>query len=218
MSRKSEVLVGIVFFIALAILGYFTVIKSDYFDDKEYIFVSVDFKTVEGLTLGSGVQINGVASGKVTAINLIEDGMVRVNLKIFNKFILYDNYRISLKFKSALGGRVVSIYPGKSLLGGRKAEIVEDLSGLKGYASGEVVGLVAEILTENRAEIKETIENLRIFTARLNSKKGTIGKLLNSDKMHKKADKLIDDLREAVEDAREQAPVTSFIRAALTAF
>ena len=218
MTRKSEILVGIVFFGALTILGYFTVLKSDYFDKKEYIYASVVFKNVEGLVMGSLVKINGVSSGKVVGIFLIEDGNVKVDLKIFNKFVLYDNYRIALRPKSALGGMVVSIFPGKSHALGRDAEVVTDLTLLKGFSSGEIMGLVSEILTENRVEIRETLVNLKNFTAKLNSSKGTLGKFLNDDTIHNKTGKLVDDLREAVEDAREQAPVTSFIRAALTAF
>jgi phospholipid/cholesterol/gamma-HCH transport system substrate-binding protein len=60
--------------------------------------------------------------------------------------------------------------------------------------------------------------NLAVVTAKLSSGEGTIGRLLMHDKMYQDADDLVKELRESVEDAREQAPVTSFIRAALTAF
>ena len=42
--------------------------------------------------------------------------------------------------------------------------------------------------------------------------------MINEDTIHADTGKLIKELRDAVEDSREQAPVTSFIRAALTAF
>ena len=38
------------------------------------------------------------------------------------------------------------------------------------------------------------------------------------EKLINKAQTLVDELKDVVEDVREQAPITSFIRAALTAF
>ncbi len=47
---------------------------------------------------------------------------------------------------------------------------------------------------------------------------GTLGKLVNENKVYNNADDLIKELKDTMEDAREQAPITSFIRAALLAF
>jgi len=71
---------------------------------------------------------------------------------------------------------------------------------------------------ENRENIYYLIKNIRGITEKLNSGEGTIGKLLADEEMHTKTDELIKDVKETLEDAREQAPITSFIRAALTIF
>ena len=46
---KNEIVVGIFFFIAILILGYFTVIMSgDIFETREYYRMTVVFRNVEG--------------------------------------------------------------------------------------------------------------------------------------------------------------------------
>jgi len=62
------------------------------------------------------------------------------------------------------------------------------------------------------------IRNLRSFSEKLNSGQGTLSKLLTDDKIANQASDLLEQLRDTIEDAREQAPVTSFIKAALMAF
>ena len=56
------------------------------------------------------------------------------------------------------------------------------------------------------------------ITEKIDTGQGTLGKLINENRVHDSTDGLIKELRDAIEDTREQAPVTSFIRAALTAF
>ena len=58
----------------------------------------------------------------------------------------------------------------------------------------------------------------REISDKINYGQGTIGKLINKDNIHAQTDQLVKELRETIEDAREQAPITSFIKAALTAF
>ena len=81
------------------------------------------------------------------------------------------------------------------------------------------------MISENRRNVRETIENIRSITGKINNGNGTLGLLVNDDELHANANTLVTDaqtvvneLRESLEDTREQAPVTSFVRAALTAF
>jgi phospholipid/cholesterol/gamma-HCH transport system substrate-binding protein len=218
MGKKNEIVVGITFFAALSVLSYFTIAKGDLFDTREYYSITVRFSNVEGLEPGSNVLVNGVEAGKVQAIELDEEGDVIVLLRMFSYFTVYKNYRIMIKNVSALGGRFISIYPGSSEVDGVPQETVTGRKNLNGLSSGDPITLLAELLTENRDDIRKTIVNVRQFSESLNSGKGTLGKLLNDSEIHNNTNKLLKELRETVEDAREQAPVTSFIRAALTAF
>ncbi len=96
---------------------------------------------------------------------------------------------------------------------------------LQGKSSGDPIAGLAELISENRENVRKTIQNIRDITSKINKGQGTLGQLINDDELHRNASTLVDDaqvvareLRESLEDQREQAPVNSFIRAMLTAF
>ena len=220
MNLKTEISVGLIFFVALAVLGYYTILMSEkIFDNrKDYYYITVLFPDVEGLNRDDKVKINGVMSGKVDDIQLRSTNMVWVKLKMFNTFTLYSNYKIKIKSESALGGKYVAISPGGGFEKGREYAVVTTRESLEGAALGDPFGLISEFVEENRHDIREAISNLRMITEKINTGQGTLGKLVSRDTMHDNAEDLIKEIRETIEDSREQAPVTSFIRAALTAF
>ncbi len=219
MSMKNELTVGIVFIIAMVLLGYFTIIMSDdIFDTREYYRMTVIFPTIEGLGGNDKVRVNGVLSGSVEETELVNN-RVLVRMKLFNEFVLYDNYRITIKNETALAGKYVSIDPGMQFDDeGKEYAVIVTRENLVGKAIEDPFTLISEFVDENRQNIQVSLRNIREITDKINSGRGTLGALVNDDKMVTKTDDLIEELRETIEDTREQAPVTSFIRAALTAF
>jgi len=218
MKRFSEFIVGVVFVAAMATLGYFTIIRGEFFSNKEYYGITVIFTDVESLGLGNKVLVNGVESGTVESIELMSDSKVLVGLKMYKRFALYDNYRIVLKNQTAIGGRIIVIYPGEYKRDDVLYESIEVYKNLHGSTIGDPISKLSELIDENREDIRETIKNIREISGKINRGEGTIAKLVNEDTIHRDTGKLIEELRETIEDSREQAPVTSFIRAALTAF
>lgn len=218
MTRLNEFIVGVVFIFAMAVLGYFTIVRGDLLDKREYYKSTVLFDDVEGLTVGNKVLINGVESGTVTSIDLMPDSMVLVTLKLYRYFTLYENYKIVLKSQSALGGRIITINPGSAESEGKLYEVVGTMKDLRGRTVGDPLAKISEVIDDNRDNIKVAIANLREFSEKINKGNGTIAKLVNKDTLHDETGKLIRELRDTIEDSREQAPVTSFIRAFLTAF
>lgn len=96
---------------------------------------------------------------------------------------------------------------------------------LQGEAASDPVAGISELIEENRENVRLTLDNIASITGKINRGRGTIGRLVNDDDLHRNANTLLTDaqivvkeLRESLEDTREQAPVTSFLRAALTAF
>jgi phospholipid/cholesterol/gamma-HCH transport system substrate-binding protein len=218
MSVKNEIVVGIFFFTAMAILGYFTIIMSgEIFQRYEYYRVNVIFPSIEGLGVNDKVKVNGVLSGTVEDIQL-RDNIVWVRLKMYIKFTLYENYKIRIKNETALGGKYVSIKPGSAILKGKYFAVIDIGQNLAGQTIEDPFGIISEFIEENKDNVRIAIRNIRDITEKINRGKGTLGKLVNEEKVHEDADDLIKELREAIEDTREQAPVTSFIRAALMAF
>ncbi|HVY61442.1 MAG TPA: MlaD family protein [Planctomycetota bacterium] len=90
------------------------------------------------------------------------------------------------------------------------------------------VELVANRLDQTGGSIegvKEVLENtkkitaeLAVLTANLNAGKGTMGKFLSDDAVYVEARGLLKELRETVQDLREQAPINSFIGVVFSAF
>jgi phospholipid/cholesterol/gamma-HCH transport system substrate-binding protein len=216
---KNEIAVGLFFFLALSILGYFTIIMSgDIFDTRQYYRMTVVFPSVEGLDNTSKVKVNGVLSGFVEEVSLMPDNNVFVKLKMYHKFVLYENYKIKVRYETMLGGRFVGIEPGKVFKDGKNYSVVDSRNNLKGESMIDALAELSDLIAENRPNLYKTIKNIKDITAKINAGQGTLGKLVNENKVYNNADDLIKELRETMEDAREQAPITSFIRAALLAF
>lgn len=218
MTKINELIVGVVFFVALGVLGYYTIVRGELFDAREYIYGTVIFDDVEGLVIGDKVLVNGVVCGTVDAIDLMADYKVIVSLKLYRFFNLFENYRITLKNQTALGGRIIVINPGAAEVKGEIFEPVESLKNLNGIAIGDPLTKISEVIDENREDLRTAIRNISEFTEKINKGQGTIAKLVNDDTLINDADLMIKELRDTIEDSREQAPVTSFIRAALLAF
>jgi len=215
---KFDVAVGLVFFLAMGILGYYTVIMShEIFEPDDIYNINVVFKNSGGLAVKDKVLVNGVHSGSVSDISL-KASYVLVTLKMFNDFPLYENYVIKIYSEAALGGKQVRLIPGASSddegMFYTKIAKSETLYG----TLDDPITSITSLIEENRENIYVSIKNLREFTEKINTGKGTIAQLINEDKVITQTDILLKELREVVEDAREQAPVTSFIRAALMAF
>ncbi len=216
---KKEIVVGIFFIIAMAILGYYTIIMTGgLFDRPDVYYITVRFPSVGGLNTKTKVRVNGVVSGEVERIDLDENNVVAVNLKMTRRFRLYANYQISIQSEGALGLRYVSINPGNRMINNQLVEEIQDYANLEGRSIGDTLAMISELIAENKDNVYNTIKNIREVTEKINKGHGTLGKLINEGKVHDSTEGLIRELRDAIEDTREQAPVTSFIRAALTAF
>lgn len=218
MKRINEFIVGVVFICAMTVLGYFTIIRGEFFSKKEYYTITAIFNDVESLSIGNKVLVNGVESGTVESIELMPDAKVIVEMKMFKKFTMYENYRITLKNQTAIGGRIIVINPGEYQKERMEYGEISVYKNLHGSTIGDPLSKISEIIDENRGDLREAIANFREFSEKINKGNGTIAKLVNEDTMHKDTVKLINELRDTIEDAREQAPVTSFIRAGLLAF
>ncbi len=215
---KYQIPVGIFFIIAISILVYYTVIMSHEIIRPDQTYeMTVFFENTLGLEVSSKVKVNGVVSGTVEKVEL-KDNLVWVKLRMFNAFTLYRNYKIKVNSDSIMGGRQVSISTGSRAdkLGNTYA-VIETREGLNGTFE-DPVGSLSELIDENKENVQATLKNIREITDKINAGKGTLGKLINEDSIHAKTGSLLRDMNEAIEDAREQAPITSFLRAALTFF
>ncbi len=274
MKWIQNILVGLLFFGALAIIGHFTIFSSSGPFAASGSRMVLYFDNADGIKEGSKVTVLGVPAGSVSDVSLVpvdKDNRVvpfqspatvgqrvAITIEVRRPVVFYRNYAVAIKSESLLGGKLVAIDPGTAI--DRKTQKSFDrmeipsytpdelkrqsttalelemkrrslapqlaaLNDLQGTTTGDPVAGLAEILEDNRGNVKRTLENIAQITDKINTGRGTVGRLINDDELHRNASTLMTDaqvvikeLRESLEDTREQAPVTSFIRAALTAF
>ncbi len=248
MQSFRYLLVGAIFSVALVVVGYFTVMTEGGPIQKRGEFLKINFKNSEGIKVGNKVTVQGVPFGYVSSIRLIqinEEGAalpageigvatrVEVTILLKEPLRLYENYDIAIRNESLLSGRVISIDPGTSESSEenrgpvKSFKTVDYRSGaqLKGRVLQDPLVSLSELIAENRGDIRRTFSNVADITTKINSGDGTLGRLINRDDLHTNVNTVLTDaqivlreLREGLEDTREQAPVTSFIRAALSSF
>jgi len=138
------------------------------------------FKNVNGLQVGNNARFAGINIGVVQDIQIVNDTSVRVILTINNdvkKFIKKDS-KMSIGSDGLMGDKLVVIAPGGALSN-------EEVSG------GDQIGSVNPIdvdkivakLTRIEDNAGSLIDNLSQVVAKINSGKGSLGRLLNSDKL-----------------------------------
>jgi phospholipid/cholesterol/gamma-HCH transport system substrate-binding protein len=113
----NELAVGIFVFFGLICLAYITVRLGDmeFFASEGYT-LSAGFNSVNGLRVGSSVEIAGVNIGTVVGINLDTENDFRalVKMRIHNEIQISDDVIASIKTSGLIGDKYVSLLPGGS--------------------------------------------------------------------------------------------------------
>lgn len=205
MTRQDislEFLVGAFFFSALVILGVFTIVLSrDQFFGKEQM-LQVRFPSVAGLREGDGVLVHGVEVGTVDSLELLKPGVsglqsggVGVEMSLDQPVPIYNDYTIEVRYSSVLGGRHLVIEPGTAATG------EANLDQLTGTAPADLINEATRMVQTLRTELETLkedlnqgelipkavalIENFQAISADLRAGKGTLGKLLAEDTLHR---------------------------------
>lgn len=152
-SRGLEIRVG-----AIVILGaLIAVIGTMWFQkfqlaEKRYTFFA-RFNEVGGLTSGDPIQVNGVESGRVNAVDLLPSGVV-VEMAVREGVVIPLDSNIALKSIGIMGERFVWIQLGDSTVAISPGDTLdgEYLMGLS-----EVMGSAGAILSE----VEVTTQHLR---------------------------------------------------------
>ncbi len=81
-------------------------------------------------------------------------------------------------------------------------------------------GLIGKLSNDEQLakDFSDTITHVKNITQRIDNGEGTLGKLTTDDTLYKQAQKVLDDVREAVRSMREQVPVGTFASLLLGAF
>lgn len=81
-------------------------------------------------------------------------------------------------------------------------------------------GLIGKLANDEQLakDFAETMSNLKNISQKLEKGEGTLGKLTTDSELYDKANKVLDDAREAIRSMREQVPVGTFASLLLGAF
>lgn len=178
------------------------------FEDNQHLLLVAE--NSEGVAVGMDLTFSGFPIGRVTRIELGDDGKAHIHLDIPRRDARW--LRSSSVFtleRGVVGGARLRAYSGllddPALEDGARREV------LIGDASSGVPELVStmhrlvanvERLTAEDAALSVTLDNLRQFTAALNGRHGALGALLGNEKDVGRVIAALEQSRQLLTDAR----------------
>jgi phospholipid/cholesterol/gamma-HCH transport system substrate-binding protein len=140
------------------------------------------FKNVSGLQIGNNVRFAGINVGVVQAINIVTDSSVRVDLtleKNVKKFIKKDA-KLSIGSDGLMGDKLIVIAPG-GVISTQEIQPGDQLGTVNPFDVDKLVAKVTKVI-DNAESLTGGLSQI---VAKVNSGQGSIGRLLNSDKLSK---------------------------------
>ncbi len=188
------VIVGLVLLLAII---FFIGNQKNLF--RSTINVHANYKTVAGLQEGNYVRFAGINVGSVESIEIINDTTVRVDMCIqqkLRKFIRVGS-KANIANDGLMGDKLIQITPSSdsSAFIAENSELlgVSPLDMDKLMSRAEKVGVKIESIVNN---VDTLSGNLSKIFGKVNSGKGSLGKLLNNEK-------LASDLEQTVASAKQ---------------
>jgi len=182
-TSSQKIRIGLFTFAGLAIL----IFAIFFIGNKRNLFSSTfnvygTFKNVNGLQVGNNVRFAGINVGVVETISIVNDSSARVDLTLNNevKKFIKKTSRISIGSDGLMGDKLVVISPGA----GAGTETVKDGNQLTSVNPVDVDKIIAK-LTKVIDNAESLTGGLSTIVAKINSGHGSIGRLLNNDKMAK---------------------------------
>jgi phospholipid/cholesterol/gamma-HCH transport system substrate-binding protein len=128
--------------------------------------------SVSGLLVGAAVLFNGIQVGEVTGLGLATDRprQVNVTIAVATGTPVRADTKVGLDFQGLTGVPVIALEGGKDVgpTTGAQTLIADPAAGLSmTQAARNALGRVDSVLAENAEPLKDTIANLKIFSAGL---------------------------------------------------
>ncbi len=155
MEKSHDFLTGVVFFVLLGVLGFFTIVLADVrFGDLPTR--TVRFEAIEGLEPGHAVLIDGVRCGRVSEVRRpAGQREIDVVLEFDEEPALFEGATFTIKSASMLGGRVMEIVN----LPDATAKL--GAVGLTGSVAGDPLVQAGKLLSdENIARVQDILAHL----------------------------------------------------------
>lgn len=199
-SQKIKTGVFVVVGVAiLALIIFFIGNQKNLF--RSTFKVYVNYKTVSGLQEGNFVRFAGINVGTVDLIDIQNDTVVRVELSIRRKvkdFIKTDS-KASIASDGIMGDKLIQIMPGTD--GAKPVAENGQLIAVTPFDMDKVMGKVDKVFSN----IDTLTGNLASIFGKVNSGKGTLGKLINDDKVAEDLKTTISSAKQTVKKANQAA-------------
>ncbi len=168
---------------------------------RSTIRLKVNYRTVAGLQEGNFVRFAGINVGAVELIDIKNDTTVTVEMSIQKKikqFIKADS-KASIASDGLMGDKLIQILPGKD-----GSPVIADngeLIAVNPFDMDKAMGKVDRVFSN----IDTLTGNLAAIFGKVNSGKGTLGKLINDDKVANDLQQTIASAKQTVNTANKAA-------------
>jgi phospholipid/cholesterol/gamma-HCH transport system substrate-binding protein len=182
-TSGQKIKIGLFTFIGLLVL----VLAIFFIGNRKNLFSATfnvygTFRNVNGLQVGNNVRFAGINVGVVQDINIVTDSSARVDLTLnsnVKKFIKKDS-KISIGSDGLMGDKLVVIAPG-GIVSTQVVQNGDQLATINPVDVDKIIAKLTGVITN-----AETLTGgLSQIVAKVNSGQGSIGRLLNSDKLSK---------------------------------
>jgi len=166
---------------ALLVLAIFLIGSKDaLFSDN--IYIKSYFDNVEGLRTGASVRLNGLNVGSVSEVRLLERNQYRVEVTMrinrdIRQFIRLDS-EASIETEGIIGSKIITITPGS-----QENAAIDDGGVIMSQSAINMNQIIAET-QDIMVYMKDLTKEFSEVLAKVNKGEGTIGKLINDDKLY----------------------------------
>ncbi len=200
-TASQKIKIGLFALVGLAVL----VAAMYLIGQKKNLFsstfnVSGKFRNVNGLVIGNNVRFAGINVGVVDNIAIINDSTVKVGLTLNNsvkKFIKRDS-KMSIGSDGLMGDKLIVIAPG-GLTSTEEIKEGDELITVNPLDVDKVMTKLTRI-ADNAGDL---IQNLSEITAKVNHGKGSLGRMLNDDKMAKDLDATVKSAKSTIQNVHK---------------
>ena len=158
------------------------------------------FKNVNGLQVGNNVRFAGINVGVVDDIQILNDTAVKVVLNIDNdvkKFIKTDA-KMNIGSDGLMGDKLMVISPG----GANTTTMVKDGQQIAAVNPIDVDKIITKV-TRMADDAGTLINSLSQIVGKINNGKGSIGRLLNNDKMARNMESTVAQAQKTIKNVHQ---------------
>lgn len=195
-KQKFKLGVFVTLGVLLFVLGVYLIGEKQNFFSKNVV-ISACFNNINGLQEGNNVRYSGIKVGVVKEIEMLNDSTIKVDLLIDKEMISFikKDAVATIGTDGLVGSMLVNIIPGK-----KSEAVVHEGDFIKTYSKIGASEMLNTLNTTNENAALLTADLLKITNA-INSKKGTVGMLINDSITSQNVQQIILNLKQTSVEA-----------------